>query len=429
MPSARAPHVRPARGGVLILGGGFAGSYVARGLGRTGATIINPTTFMLYTPILPEAASGTLEPRHAVVGIREMCPHAELLVGRVTGIDTNRRVAHVDSDAGAREVGYEQLVVALGAVTRLPPVPGLREHAHGLKDLADAIALRNHVLHQLELADADPGSAARRLTFVFAGAGYSGVEAIAELHELVQEALKRHPRLRAVPQRWLLLDAGDRILAQAPRRLSTYAARQLARRGIEIHTETTLDALSAGRADLSDGTGVATETLVWTAGVQANPLLGRLGLPLDDRGRVIVDEFLRVAEMPGVWALGDGAAVPNAATPETCDPPTCQHALRQARHLVRNLNRPPRPYRYKTLGQVAGLGRHRGVAVVLGVPLSGFDGWLVARVYHLLQLPGRSRRARVMADWALARLFRRDTTELTILNGIGTTELAGHAHV
>ena len=429
MPSPPAHQVRPARGGVLVLGGGFAGSYVARGLGRTGATIVNPTTFMLYTPILPEAASGTLEPRHAAVGIRAMCPHAELLVGRVTDIDTDRRVAHVASDAGVWQVGYEQLVVALGAVTRLPPVPGLREHAHGLKDLADAIALRNHVLHQLELADADPGSAAQRLTFVFAGAGYAGVEAIAEMHELVQEAIGRHPRLRAVPQRWLLLDAGTQLLAQAPRRLGTYAARQLARRGIEIHSETTLTALSAGRAHLSDGTTVATGTLVWTAGVQANPLLGRLGLPVDDRGRVVVDDTLRVSGMPDVWALGDGAAVPNAATPGTCDPPTCQHALRQARHLVRNLRRPPRPYRFKTLGQVAGLGRHHGVAVVLGIPLSGFDGWIVARVYHLLQLPGRSRRARVMADWALARCFKRDTTELTVLNGIGTTELAARAHV
>ena len=426
-PSSR--NLRQARGGVLVLGGGFAGASVARALGRAGATVVNPTTFMLYTPILPEAASGTLEPRRAAVGIRAMCPHAELLVGRVSGIDTERRVVRVETDVGGCDVAYEQLVIALGAIASVPAVPGLHAHALGLKDLADAIALRNHVLHQLDLADAEPADAARHLSFVFAGAGHAGVEAIAEMHELVQEAIKRHPRLRETPQHWLLLDRGDHILGQTPRRLGAYVERELTRRGIDIRTRTALVGVDGDHARLSDGTTVDTRTVVWTAGVRANPLLSRLGLPVDDRGRVLVDECLRVHGMPDVWALGDGAAVPNAATPGVLDPPTCQHALRQARRLAQNLQRPARRYRYKTRGQVASLGRHHGIAVVFGISLSGFVGWLMARVYHLLQIPGRSLRARVASEWALAQLFQRDTTELTTLNGIGTTELARQLHV
>src|SRR3954451_12356642 len=243
--------LRHARGGVLVLGGGFAGSSVARELGRAGATVVNPTTFMLYTPILPEAASGTLEPRRAAVGIRAMCPHAELLVGRVTAIDTEHRIVRVETDAGSCDVAYEKLVIALGAVTRMPALPGLEALALGLKDLADAIALRNHLLHRLELADADPADAARHLSFVFAGAGHAGVEAIAEMHELVQEALERHPRLRGMTQRWLLLETGDRILGQTPPRLAAYAARHLAGRGIDIRTHTALTGIDRDRASLS----------------------------------------------------------------------------------------------------------------------------------------------------------------------------------
>jgi len=414
---------RAARGGVLVVGGGFAGSYVARRLGKAGATIVNPTNFMLYTPLLPEAASGAVEPRRVVVPIRMMCPHTELVVGAVEEIDADNKIARVRTETGVVDITFEEAVIALGALTRIPALPGLREHALQFKDLADAIALRNHVLHQLELADADPESAERRLTFAFVGAGYAGVEALAEAHDLVRDSLRHYPRLRDVPQRWLLVDSGDRVLAQAPERLGAYAARDLARRGIEIRLGTRLESVDAAGATFSDGTRVETATLVWAAGVQANPLARELGLPVDDRGRVRVDDHLRVEGLANVWALGDCAAVPNEATPGEYDPATCQHALRQARRLAANLQGRPRPYRYRTLGQVASLGRRSGIAQLPGVRLRGLDGWLVARTYHLMQLPSATRRSRVMADWITSGLFRRDIAELTALNAIGATEV------
>jgi NADH dehydrogenase len=402
-----------AQGGVLVLGGGFAGAYVARLLGDRGATIVSRENFMLYTPLLPEAASGTLEPRHTVVPLRVMCPHAELVLGDVVAVDLDARTAAVDTDAGRQTLGWRDLVLALGAVPRTVPVPGLAEHGLSFKSLPDAINLRNHVLRQLEAADAEQDDARRRahLTFVFVGAGYAGVEALAELSDLCLDALRYYPRLRGTPTRWVIVDAAPKILPEIPRRLGEYAARELSDRGVEIHVGTTLESVSEEEAVLGDGTRIPTHTLVWTAGVRPNPLLGELGLPLDERGRVEVDELLRVRGRDGVWALGDCARVPNTRSSEP-DPPTCQHALRQARRLAKNLSGPPEPYGYRMLGQVATLGRYKGIADVLGVRLRGFVGWFVTRTYHLYQLPLTQRRLRVVVDWTVALLFRRDVVEL-----------------
>ena len=405
---------RVARGGVLVLGGGFAGAYVARQLGRSGATIVNPTNFMLYTPLLPEAAAGNIEPRHVVVPLRTMCPNADLVLGHAVALDRERRVVEVQTEAGRVAIAYEQLVIALGSVTRTPPVPGLREHALGLKDLGDAIRLRNHVLRQIELADAAPHTAARRLTFVVAGAGFSGVEAIAEVSEMAQDALRHHPRLAHVTPRWVLVDGAQRILGQTPDGLARFAERTLARRGVEIVTQTRLTAVDAEGVGLSDGRRIETATVVWTAGVAANPLVTALGLPVDDHGRVEVDELLRVVGCQHTWSLGDCAAVPNLATPGVTDPPTCQHALRQARRLSRNLRGTPKPYRFRSLGHMATLGRRHGIAMVAGLRLRGIAGWAFARGYHVLQLPFTSRRVRVVGDWAAAALFRRDLAELSM---------------
>ena len=409
-----APAERRARGGVLILGGGFAGGYVARLLGRRGATIVSPENFMLYTPILPEAASGSLEPRHVVVPLRLMCPHAELLLGRAVGLDETTRTVQVETDATAFSVGYEQLVVALGAVVRTLPIPGLAEYGLGFKTLADAIHLRNHVLRELEAADAelDPARAEPHLTFVFVGAGYAGVEALAELSDLVRDALRHYPGLRDRRQHWVLVDAAPKILPEIPTRLGDYAAQQLVERGTDIRVSTTLESVDAEGVVLSDGARIPTHTLVWTAGVRAHPLLAEFGLPLDDRGRLRVDPTLRVEGRETVWALGDCARVPNEATPEHPDPPTCQHALRQARRLARNLRLTPRPYRYRMLGQVATLGRYQGIADVMGLRLRGFLGWFITRSYHLYQLPLFSRKLRVVVDWTVALFFRRDIAEL-----------------
>jgi NADH dehydrogenase len=407
-----------ARGGTLVLGGGFAGSYVARLLKKQGATIVSPENFMLFASMLPEAASGTLEPRHVVVPLRIMCPHADLVLGRAVAHDPERQRVQVETEEGLVNLGYRRLVVALGAVSRTLPIPGLSDHAFGFKDLADAIALRNHVLTRLEAAAAAPTEAHRRreLTFVFVGAGYAGVEALAELADLARDALRFYPpTVQSTPQHWLLVDAAPRILPEIPPRLGEYAAEQLERRGVDIRVGTTLESVGPHEAVLSDGDRIVTSTVVWTTGGKPHPLLPKLGLPLDERGRVKVDSTFRVEGLPQVWALGDCARVPNEATPDRPDPPTSQHALRQARRLAKNLRGDPKPYRYRMLGQVATLGRHKGIAEVMGLKLRGFLGWWITRTYHLYQLPLISRKLRVVADWTIALLFRRDIAELSML--------------
>jgi NADH:quinone reductase (non-electrogenic) len=403
-----------ALGGTLVVGGGFAGAYVARLLGRRGSTIVSPENFMLYTPLLPEAASGTLEPRHVVVPLRQMCPHAELVLGRATALDLGSRRVRVETDEEVINIGYDNVVIALGAISRTLPIPGLADHAVGFKSLADAIYLRNHILRRLEAAASAPNEAHRRreLTFVFVGAGYAGVEALAELSDLVRDALRYYPTLRDEPQHWVLVDAAPKILPEIPMPLGEYAARQLVRRGVDIRVGTTLQSVEPHATVLSDGDRIFTSTVVWTAGVRANPANERFGLPVDERGRVKVEPSLQVEGVDHVWALGDGARVPNLATPGQYDPPTCQHALRQARRVVKNLKGERKPYRYRMLGQVATLGRYKGIAQIPGALLRGFPGWFVTRTYHLYQLPLITRKLRVVTDWTTSLFFRRDIAEL-----------------
>jgi NADH dehydrogenase len=408
---------REAKGGTLILGGGYAGSLVARLVGRRGATIVSPENSMLFTSLLPEAASGTLEPRHVVVPLRMMCPHAELCLGRATAVDLEHDRVQVEIGERLEWIRYCNVVLALGSIARSLPIPGLADHALGFKDLADAIHLRNHVLRRLEIAAADqtPGHRRRELTFVFVGAGYAGVEALGELADLVRDALRYYPELVAETPHWVLVDAAPKILPQIPTALGDYAAKQLARRGVEILVDTKLAQVEPHAVVLSNGVRYLTSTMVWTAGARPHPLLGELGLPLDEQERVRVDETLRVEGHDRVWALGDCARVPNAATDGHPDPPTAQHALRQARRLARNLRGETKPYRYRSLGEAATLGRYKGIALVFGIPLRGFIGWFVTRTYHLYQLPLFSRKLRVVTDWTVALFFRRDIAELGML--------------
>jgi NADH:ubiquinone reductase (H+-translocating) len=421
---------RQAHGGTLILGGGFAGGWVAKMLGKRGATIVSPQAFMLFTPMLPEVASGTLQPRHAVVPLRMMCPDAEFLLGHAVGHEIEGRRVEVELEVGRTWVGYDRLVIALGSVVRTLPIPGLAEHGRGFKSITEALQLRHHIIRRLDAADAamDAGERARELTFVFVGAGYAGVEALAELSDLVKAALRYYPALRSAPQHWLLVDAAPKILAEIPRGLGEYAAKLLARRGVDIRVSTTLQSVESDAVTLSDGDRIPTSTLVWTAGVKAHPLLEELGVPLDDRGRVRVDETLRVEGSDKIWALGDCANVPNAAVPDRPDPPTSQHALRQARRLVKNLKGELRPYRYRMLGQVATLGRYKGIADVMGLRLRGFPGWFFTRAYHLYQLPLLNRKIRVVVDWTISLFFRLDIAELGVLGRpvkLGTDEVPG----
>ena len=405
--------IRRARGGTLVVGGGFGGAYVAKLVGKRGATIVSPEGSMLYTPMLPEVAAGAIEPRHVAVPLRMMCKHADLVLGRAVGIDEESKRVAVETPHGNGEIEYDNVVIALGAVPRMLPIPGLAEHGLGFKNLADAIYLRNHILGELDAADADPENAERHLTFVFVGAGYAGVEALAELTDLVRDVMRHYPALKDKQQRWVLVDAADRILGEVPHQLGEYAAKHLRKRGVDIRLSTRLESVEGDAVTLSDGGRFETHTLVWTAGVKSHPLVEELGLPLDDRGRIKVDSSLRVEGRSNVWALGDCAGVPNERTPGQFDPPTCQHALRQARRLAKNLRGDEQAYGYKMIGQGATLGRDKGIANFMGrFNFRGFTGSAFTRMYHLHQLPLPSRRLRVVADAFLSSFFGRDMADL-----------------
>ena len=430
---------------VVIAGGGFAGFYAARALERllpaqsAHVTLVNEGNFLLYTPLLPGAAGATLDPRHVVVPLRSQLRRTDLVIGSVTGADPARStLALTRIDGEAVELAYDHLVVALGSVSRTLPVPGLAEHGIGLKSLSDATALRNQVLNCLDIAESleDPVRRAEYLGFVFVGAGYAGVEGLAELQDFAAQTIELYPRCRAQGMRWVLVEARERIMQEVPRSLSEFAERELRRRGIEVLTDTTLARLDARSAELSGGREIATRTVVWTAGVKPSPVIARLGLQLDGQGRVLVDRTMRVpsaAREPGagsaaagasangapsagvVWALGDCAAVPDASRPGQVCPPTAQHAIRQGRLVARNVaatlsGAPTRPFRYRTKGVVAELGRNKAVAITLGIRWRGFPAWLIARTYHLLLMPGAGRRLRLLVDWNVALLFGRDAS-------------------
>ena len=405
---------RRAQGGTLVLGGGFAGAYVARLLGERGCTIVSPQNSMLYTPLLPEAASGTLEPRHVVVPLRQMCPHAEVVIGRATTLDIDERVVSAETLAGPAEISYERLVVALGAVTRIFPVPGLVEHGRGFKDLADAIALRNHVLQRLDAAAA--AGPASELGFVFVGAGYAGVEALAELHDLVQSALRYYPSLEHTSQRWVLVDAAPTILPDIPSRLGVYASRNLKERGIEIHVGETLASFDGEAAVLSGGATVPAHTLVWTTGVKASPLLGSFGAPAR-RSRA-------GARRRNAPRCGSRATSGRSATARPCrtrerraEPIRRRASTHSARRAASRGISPgtPEPYGYRMLGQVATLGRFKGIADVLGIHLSDSPGGSSLVATTSTHLPLLSRKLRVVTDWTTALFFRRDIAELSSL--------------
>jgi NADH:ubiquinone reductase (H+-translocating) len=414
---------------VVIVGGGFGGMYTASHLerrlpaGTAEIVLVNPENFMLYTPLLPEAAAGVIEPRHVVVPLRRVLRRTRLLLGRASDVDIERRTVTVTPPEGPpRTFGWDRLVLAAGSVSRLLPIPGLAEHARGFKTLAEGIYLRNHVLQQLELADADEDPAARssRCTFVVVGAGYAGTELVAELQSLTRRALEAYPGLRPLDVRWILVDVAPTILPELGRDLGRPALRILRRRGVDIRLETSVEEVGDGWVQLSDGDRLATRTLVWTAGVAPQPMMAKLGLPTDERGRLVVDEYLTVPGRDDIFAVGDNAAVPIAGRKGATAPPTGQHALREARVCGDNVaaslgHGERRPFTFKGLGLLVNLSEHYGVGRVLGMPVSGVLGWMVTRSYHLFALPTWPRRLRVGLDWGVALVFPRDVAELGTL--------------
>ena len=411
---------------VVIAGGGFGGFYAARTLERvmpaasTRITLVSDVNFMLYTPLLPGAAAGTLEPRHVVVPLREALHRTDLRIGTVLEADPDRNLVRVEALEGhVEELTYDQLIVAVGSVSRTLPVPGLAEHGIGFKSLPDAIELRNRLLRTLEAAETldDPAQRQAWLTHLF-GAGYAGLEGLAELQDFAADALERYPRCRTQGMRWILIEATDRVMPEITADLAGFAVRELRGRGIEIRTQTTLEELTATTARLSDGEVVPTRTCVWTAGVRPHPVVERLGLPLTDKGRIEVDATMRVDGRDDVWAIGDAAAVPDPAKKgEQPTPPTCQHALRQGKRVAENVaavlgNGRVRPFTYKTLGVFVDMGQGRAVASTVGIKWRGRPAWLLARSYHLAMMPGWRRKLRLLVDWNVQLLFGRDLSEL-----------------
>src|SRR4051812_3457379 len=411
---------------VLILGGGFGGLYAARRLEKllpqasARVTLINDVNFMLYTPLLPGAAGGTLEPRHVVVPLREQLHSTHLRLARVTGADPQRREVTIRTPEGELEAGADdQLLVTLGSTSRTLPIPGLGEHAVGFKTLPEAIALRNRILNTLEHAESIDDDRARDslLTYVFVGAGYAGVEGLAELQDLAADVLPLYPRCHMHGLRFVLVEARERLMPEISPDLAEFAGAELRRRGIEIRLGTTIERVSADSTELSTGEVIPTRTVAWTAGVKPHPVIAELGLPLDDGGRIKVDRYCQVEGFDDVWAIGDAAAVPDPARPGRPSPPTCQHAIRQGRTVGANVAAAlgqgrKKPFTYKTLGVFVDMGRYQAVAETLGIRWRGFPAWFLARSYHLMMMPGLRRRARLVTDWSVGLLFGRDSSEL-----------------
>ncbi|MGW4492763.1 NAD(P)/FAD-dependent oxidoreductase [Streptomyces sp. NPDC004376] len=424
------------RARILVVGGGHVGMYTALRLqrklkpqlrqGDVEITVVSPDPYMTYQPFLPEAAAGSISPRHVVVPLRRVLDRCRVVVGEVTSLDHTARTAAVrtlataERDAPDELLGYDELVLAPGSVSRTLPVPGLAEHGIGFKTVEEAIGLRNHVIEQLDIASStrDPAVRDAALTFVFVGGGYAGVEALAELEDMARHATRYYPGIRPEDMKWILVEATGRVLPEVGPELGGYTVTQLRRRNIRVLLETRLESCADRIAVLSDGQRFPARTLVWTAGVRPHPLLAATGLPLTDRGRLRCTAELTVEDTPHAWGAGDAAAVPDVtADPGTDTAPNAQNAVRQARVLADNLvhtlrGEPLDTYAHTHAGSVASLGLHKGVAQVYGHRLTGYPAWLIHRVYHLGRVPTVNRKARVLAEWTLAGLFRRDIVSL-----------------
>ncbi len=420
--SHTAPHI-------VIAGGGYVGMYTALGLqrslrkGEARVTLIDPRSTMTYQPFLPEAAAGSLEPRHVVVQLRKVLDECEVITARVGEIDHAHRRLRVEPVEGAAyELAYDEIVVALGSVARTLPIPGLAERAMGFRQIEEAIALRNQVLDRLDLAASVRDEATRRcaLTFVFIGGGYAGIEALAEIEDMARFATKYYANIEPSDLRFVLVEMANRILPEVGEKLGRYTVDQLRERGIEVRLETKLVSCVGGHVVLSDGTELDADTIVWTAGVKANPVLGSSDLPRDSAGRVRAQANLRVDRIDHAWTAGDNAAVPDLTKPGKLCAPNAQHAVRQARLLARNLVRSLRgeplvDYRHRYAGSVASLGLYQGVAQVYGIRLRGFPAWFMHRTYHMSRMPTFNKKVRVVLDWTLSLFFRRDVVSLGTL--------------
>lgn len=424
---------------ILIVGGGCAGTAAALVLqhalaarlrnGEAEITVVEPQPYLTYRPLLAEVAAGSIDPRHVVVPLRRLLPDCRVLTARITRIDHATRTALVGTASrgdtgGTTELRYDHLVLTPGSVSRTGPVPGLAEYGAGFATVGEAVALRNHVLEQLDLASStrDPELRQAALTFVFVGGGYAGVGALAELEDMARYAVRGYHNLTPDDLRWVLVEATGRILPEEPADLADHTLAELRERSIDVRLGTTLDSAADQVMALSDGSRFAARTLVWTAGVRPAPLLRDTDLPLDTEGRVRCLPTLQVRSpdgtpLTGAWAAGDCAAVPDPAADGTACAPNAEHALAQARLLAANLladldRRSPAEYRPEHIHCSTSLGIGRGVAHTRRGRITGRRAWWLHRARHLRRLPSTDRQVRVLTDWLLGTLFNRETVSL-----------------
>ena len=422
---------------VVVLGGGYGGVYASLALqkaarrGLIELSLISRDNFFLFQPMLSEVVSGNIEPPHIVNPIRRLCPYADFHQAEIESIDVvNREVVLVyPGRRDYRSIPYDHLVIALGSGADLSVLPGMAEHAFGFKTLGDALALRNHLIALLERAEVeeDPAQKREMLTFVVAGGGYTGVEVAAEINDFIGEAAGSYPHVDPREVKVILLQGAQRILPELSEELAAFSHRLLEGRGIEIRLHARIAGATAQSALLGDGTVVPTRTLVAAFGASTNRLLDRLPCRRNPRGRLVVDETLAVPGYPGTWAVGDCAAIPDVLGGGTC-PPTAQYAMREAKHVAANVlstmkGAPGRPFSYRSRGVFVPLGRFSAAAEVFGLKLSGIPAWWLYRSYYLYQLPRLERKIRVLIDWNLALLFRRDIVKQDVASNQGVTRV------
>jgi NADH dehydrogenase len=410
---------------ILIVGAGFAGYRTARTLARltrhrADITLLNPTDYFLYLPLLPQVATGILEPRRVAVSLSGTLRNVRLVLGEADGVDLDARTVHyTDPEGNGGTLGYDRLVLAVGSVNKLLPIPGVSEHAHGFRGMPEALYLRDHVTRQIELAATsdDPKTCAARCTFVVVGAGYTGTEVAAQGKRYTDALVRKQPLRLGIKPRWMLLDIAPRVLPEMDERLSRTADRVLRRRGVDVRMGISVKEATHDGVLLTDGEFVDTRTLVWCVGVRPDPFVEGLGKPLE-RGRLLVDPYLQVPGHPEVFACGDAAAVPDLENPGQYTPMTAQHAWRHGKVCARNIAASlgigsRRAYRHHDLGFVVDLGGPQAAAAPLGVPLSGPLASAVTHGYHLAAMPGN--RIRVAADWLLEALLPRQAVQLGLV--------------
>ena len=429
---------------ILILGGGFAGLHAGIHLDDTLArdpdveiTLVNRDNFSLFTPMLHEVAASDLDLTNIVNPVRKLLKRINFFAGEVESINLERKIAIVSHgfDHHRHDIPYDHVVIGLGSITNFFNLPGLEQRALTMKSLGDAIHLRNRLIANLEEADTECCADVRRplLTFVVAGGGFAGVETVAGINDFVREAIRFYSNLREDMLRVVLVHPGKVILPELGEKLGHYTEKKLAQRGVEILVNTRVTGVTENGVQLSTGEKIKSKALIWTAGTSPNPVLGCLPCA-KERGRLKVDEMLRLPDWPGVWALGDCALVPDCKTGQY-HPPTAQHALREGKTLAKNLIATVRggdlkPFSFSTIGQLAAIGRRTGVANILGINFSGFIAWWMWRTIYLSKLPRFEKKLRVALDWTLDLLFTKDLVQFQTfpaptISHVDDTEMSG----